>query len=146
MINFTGSGAPIRGNPLYDCGCYADTPPCIHAGSAHGIWCLLNYMPGSAGGGSVNKYWLPTQSQYENWTHWAFVRNGSTAQYVYLNGVQLQQIVPSDTLAYSWSTAVFGGYSTSGTLPVPGPYDDFRIYKRALSAGELATLAAAPPE
>ncbi|MCA9238899.1 MAG: hypothetical protein KDA37_01810, partial [Planctomycetales bacterium] len=75
------------------------------------------------------------------WTHVAVTLSGSTAR-LYLNGVQRGSgtvtLQPSDLGS---TTANYLGKSQWPDPPLDGAIDDFRIYSRALSAGEISAMA-----
>jgi hypothetical protein len=149
MVNFVATdGAALRGNPLYDCGAYAVGTTCApYATNGGGCcnWCAIFYMVGCCGS-NVSYGYVPTEANYANWRHWAFVRDGNASMKMYLNGVQVMSRVPPGSLQKCWNLAVFFGYSTGGTLPYPGWLDDFRVYQRALTPAELTAMAGSPPE
>ena len=89
-----------------------------------------------------NVSWYQSGFQYTNlntWYHTAVIRSGNSISY-YVNGV----LVGSNNIAtiQTPSNALFfGGGSTNYAL-LNGKLDDIRIYYRALSASEVAYLAA----
>jgi len=137
----SASSGRLSGNPLYDCGAYAQNPVC----SANTIWCSINNLCGQAGSGDVVYGWLPSQAQYENWHHWAFTKTDGVKMYTYCDGVPRMSKTPTRSLQTCWQDFYFLNYGIGG-LSYPGPVDDFRIYKRELSAAELLTLAGSPPQ
>ena len=81
------------------------------------------------------------------WTHVAVTRTGNTAR-LYINGV-LAGTNTGTTLSPSILGATTQNYLAKSQWNDPylnGALDDFRIYSRALSASELAALAAPAPE
>lgn len=75
------------------------------------------------------------------WHHVALTSNGSNSHALYIDGTQ----VDSDTTAISTTTfdaAAIGALrNTTFSQFFPGNIDDVRVYKRALSTGELTDLA-----
>jgi hypothetical protein len=76
------------------------------------------------------------------WQHIAYTRSGTTNQSIYVNGA-LQAIQNSATFPFSDNANPKTiGENPSGSTFFPGNIDDVRIYNRALTAQEIAALAA----
>jgi hypothetical protein len=82
---------------------------------------------------------VPSQITAGTWTHVAGVMSGTTAT-IYVNGVSMFTHAQGFTPQYRNNTLRFGvDYQASF---FDGSIDDIRIYTRALSASEVAALAA----
>jgi len=82
------------------------------------------------------------------WQHVVFMREGSNTK-LYMNGVLIDEkdSVTRIDLTNSSELVIGGGPCLSaGTIPYKGLLDEFRLYDRALSDGELASLYLAPEE
>ncbi|MCE9552457.1 MAG: DUF11 domain-containing protein [Planctomycetes bacterium] len=142
FINFLRNtdGKGFKLNPLYNCGGCSEDSCCT-------TWCSFMKMPGASGWDGTRAGYIPTKSAYENWSHWAWVRDAGTGQQtLYVNGVAKMWNNASYTITTCWDgSTTFCNYAI-GTPPLHGWCDDMRIYKRALSVAELAGLAGSPPE
>lgn len=74
----------------------------------------------------------------EEWTHAAGVYNGKTLQ-LYLNGKLAATLAATGSIAGDLSDLRFGGPEAT---PWSGTLDDIRIYKRAMTAAEVAKIYA----
>ncbi len=82
---------------------------------------------------SVSGTWVANQ-----WTHAAGVYNGKTVQ-LYVNGKIAGSLALPGTITGDLTDLLFGG---SVETPWSGALDDIRIYKRALTAAEVAKIFA----
>ena len=91
---------------------------------------LVATIPGPADG----KGW-----QLGKWYHYAFTRGGSALR-GFLDGAERMTPVTNSTLPVSNTVQLMLGKNEAGTYPWQGGLDDARIYRRGLSAQEIAEL------
>lgn len=90
--------------------------------------------------GYANDYTSSAQVSLNEWNHVTAVYDGSTTQYIYINGVL------KDTHSITQLNTALGGYHTIGTPAIggegyfKGSLSGVRIYNRALSADEVGLL------
>jgi hypothetical protein len=60
---------------------------------------------------------------------------------LYLNGTQIGSMAKTGSIATNGGVSAWVGANPDGSRFWDGVIDDVRIYDRALSAGEIATLA-----
>jgi|GEM_PF-2427829 len=78
------------------------------------------------------------------WSHVAATYDGSTMR-IFLNGTQIAEIGKTGALATNGSVNVgLGNQPVSSHRPLDGMLDDARIYNKALSATELASIMVPP--
>jgi hypothetical protein len=120
------------------------------ADSSH--WWMLSSI--SASGGPRLRFRLKTNGSTSTliastgtletgkWTHVAAVYNGSTMT-LYKDGVQVGQMAKSGNISMDSSVPVWIGSNPpiAASRPFRGTMDDVRVYSRALSPGEIASLA-----
>ena len=77
------------------------------------------------------------------WVHYAGVFDGSQKQ-LYVDGVRVGQYASADAVAYDNHDIIIGGDENSGSFAYAwkGAIDELYIFDRALSADEIAKLAA----
>jgi hypothetical protein len=95
----------------------------------------------SLSGGEPHTLASPAAIPADEWRHVAGTWDGTTKR-LFIGGVQVAQAAA--TVAYDGHDVYLGGDQNGGTevLHWDGVLDDLRVYNRALSAGELAELAA----
>ncbi|NWK54474.1 PEP-CTERM sorting domain-containing protein [Verrucomicrobiaceae bacterium N1E253] len=78
------------------------------------------------------------------WHHYAYVLSGTTATF-YVDGSEAGSVTISDVdaLSSSQTQMFFGRYSASAGIKT-GSWDDVQLYDNALTAQEVAALAAVP--
>ena len=84
---------------------------------------------------------------FDRWSHIAATFDGGTMR-VYINGVQSGQLASTGYVPASLNTPVtIGAYYVNGNLTnfFDGTLDDVRIYRKALSAGEVGALVGSAP-
>jgi hypothetical protein len=81
--------------------------------------------------------------QPNTWYHVAATYDGSTMR-LYLNGVQVGSTSKTGTIATNATVPVSIGRNPEGSNYLTGTIDDVRIYNRALSSADLATVMGAP--
>lgn len=79
------------------------------------------------------------------WQHLAVTSNGMQVKF-YVNGVETGSTSQSITFGSSWGYLYLGTGEGGGNYGLNGALYDMRIYNRALSAADLAPLAATKPQ
>ena len=98
---------------------------------------------GQAWPGIYTEAVLPAPMPTNVWLHYAATYDHS-AVILYLNGVPLKtNVIGAATIAHSTSSFRIG-MDDNGNCPFPGSIDDVRVYNRALTAAEIASLYAGP--
>ena len=98
----------------------------------------------------VNGGWTDAESTagavpQGTWTHLVGTYDGTTIT-LYVNGAQVATLAKSGAMTNTGSqNCVIGGRADSTSNLFPGLIDDVRIYSRALTSAEVATLAAGCP-
>jgi hypothetical protein len=111
----------------------------------------FGYRPGNAGGDSGD--WggggteKTTQLTASVWQHFVAVKSGTSLDH-YLNGIkQGETMTVTDDIYTVPAEYIFGNVAGNYTRPFSGTIDEFRLYNKALTSEEIATLYAdeAPP-
>jgi hypothetical protein len=97
----------------------------------------------------VNGSWMNAEQAVAvpqgTWTHLVGTYDGSTIQ-LYVNGTLAATTAAAGAMTNGGTqNCVIGARADSSLYPYPGLIDDVRIYSRALSANEVAVLAAGCP-
>ena len=121
----------------------------INEGNGYGFWCLGYWNPLTDyhrfythnSGGDTHYIAQSTQiCKVHEWNHFAFVYNSSSDFTVYFNGVPTPTKA-SDGGALTWMDGTYnnwtGVYDQDSVLDSIQTIKDYRVYNRALSAGEL---------
>jgi choice-of-anchor C domain-containing protein len=102
---------------------------------------VLTAFSGSTVAGTVTAT-NALSGQLENWMHVAATLNSSNVLTLYINGASAGNVTLSGSVNYnSWSKNFIGSSNWAADSYFRGAMDDISIYDRALSAGEVATLA-----
>ena len=86
-----------------------------------------------------NNFFTSTATQNSNWVHWAFVRDSSGAKW-YCNGVVDNTNSSYGSLSNTASQNFTIGYCAAWSCNAYFDVTKFRIYKRALTADQVANL------
>ncbi len=89
-----------------------------------------------AGGERLNG---PAEVDWDNWAHFAFVKNGDDKA-IYVDGEVFLEGTNTDPLPSPF-TLLYIGSAVDGTNSVPGILDDFAIYAGALTQEQVQSLA-----
>lgn len=137
--------AVVFGKQLY--GSYRDSFALFRGGN--GAWIFS--VDGDVGGNQGLQHFSPDPVE---WTHVAATYNGSTVA-LYLDGALAASAPVTTVIKYDGSPVtigadydIFGAAGSPGAVPDagwPGLIDDAEIHSKALSAAEIAQLAAEPP-
>ena len=79
------------------------------------------------------------------WQHVAVTSGGAAVKF-YINGAEVKSIAQTVTFGGSWGLLYLGTGDGGGNYGLNGGLYDLRVYNRALSAADLAPLAAAKPQ
>jgi len=112
--------------------------------SAHVLWGNTLYLDTGGDGSNYDRISKVAQAgdYADAWIHWAFVKNAETGeQKIYRNGI-LWHSGSDLTRTMTGVTAFILGANAAATAEFwNGAMDDFRLYNRELSPGELLWLA-----
>lgn len=120
------------------------------SGNAGFVLCLnedgVNFYPGIYVnvGGTWQFAEEATTIATSTWVHLAATYDGVTIL-LYRDGTQVASLAASGSMTNAAGTTGIGGRNTLDMWYFPGLIDDVRVYSRALSAPEIAVLAAGTP-
>ncbi|MCI0542052.1 MAG: LamG domain-containing protein, partial [Verrucomicrobiales bacterium] len=84
----------------------------------------------------------PTNFDFEQWHHYAFIKNGETKQ-IWIDGNLVKEAQGADPLPDDFTLAVIGANGNADGHKSPdATIDDFALYKGALTEAEIKAIAA----
>ena len=106
---------------------------------------------GSGSGYEDRVNFVPSQSNVSgSWRHWVFVKNSNSGEMrTYVSGTPYASGTKFRTVAGPWETFYLGigcGPTCAADANYQGRINDFRVYKRAFSAGEILSLGSESPD
>ncbi len=94
-------------------------------------------------GASICSFVVSATPPWGEWIHYAATYDQTTGKCtLYINGVQVNQVDATNAipLPADWDVGARVGYNVDDARPFTGTMDEFYLFKRALSAEEIALL------